>query len=227
MSIGGSPDCASQTESGWTKCRAPSAGRRAQTGDCSSKCEVPAAEVASVSCCVGGSVALADGTPARGQEAARMSMARRPGGGSATPGDYDPRLLQSGTRADLLEFRHRIQRAIREQYQSRGDPNRPSAILSSPRKSAHGCSGLFGQNSINLALNVGLFHLPPTLGGSTLPSISPRQGSELFDFYAGDFWINLHDRFSITEAPVPGPTVANSGNYSQFQNAAGVTTTWT
>ena len=61
---------------------------------------------------------------------------------------------------------------------------------------------------------------PKTIGPS-----SP--GSELsFDLYAGDFWINLHDRFSITENTYQDPSVANSGNYSQFQNALGVATTW-
>ena len=80
------------------------------------------------------------------------------------------------------------------------------------------------QNSINLALG----------GGYRLTSSNPNldrafitPGSELsFDLYAGDFWINLHDRFSITENTYQDPTVAGSGNYSQFQNALGVATTW-
>lgn len=52
-------------------------------------------------------------------------------------------------------------------------------------------------------------------------------GSELsFDIYAGDFWINLHDRFSITENSYTDPTVVGTGDYSQFQNALGTTVTW-
>ena len=51
--------------------------------------------------------------------------------------------------------------------------------------------------------------------------------SELsFDLYAGDFLINLHDRFSITENTYQDPTVAGTGNYSQLQNTLGVTTLW-
>ncbi len=51
--------------------------------------------------------------------------------------------------------------------------------------------------------------------------------SELsFNIYAGDFVINLHDRFSITENSYQDPTVVGSGAYSQFQNAAGISALW-
>ena len=52
-------------------------------------------------------------------------------------------------------------------------------------------------------------------------------GSELsFDLYVGDFWINLHDRFSITENSYQDPTVTGTGNYSRLENALGVAATW-
>lgn len=47
-----------------------------------------------------------------------------------------------------------------------------------------------------------------------------------FDVYAGDFWINLHDRVSISENSYQDPTVTGSGNFSQLQNAAGLGATW-
>src|SRR5262249_8779835 len=51
-------------------------------------------------------------------------------------------------------------------------------------------------------------------------------GTELsFDLYAGDFWINFHDRLSILENSYQDPTVVGVANYAQLQNAAGVTTT--
>jgi Putative beta-barrel porin 2 len=79
-------------------------------------------------------------------------------------------------------------------------------------------------NSINLALSGGYSAYVKT-SQNDRAFIGP--GSELsFDLYAGDFWINLHDRFSITENTYQDPSVANSGNYSQFQNALGVATTW-
>lgn len=52
-------------------------------------------------------------------------------------------------------------------------------------------------------------------------------GSELsFDLYSGDFWINLHDRFSMTENNYQDPTVVGSADYTLLQNALGETTTW-
>ncbi len=80
------------------------------------------------------------------------------------------------------------------------------------------------QNSINLTLGGGYsaYVRNPNLDRAF---ITPD--SELsFDLYVGEFWINLHDRFSITEDTYQDPTVVGSGNYSQLQNALGVTTTW-
>jgi hypothetical protein len=79
-------------------------------------------------------------------------------------------------------------------------------------------------NSINLALGGG-YSAYVNNPQNDRAFISP--GSELsFDLYASDFWINLHDRFSITENTYQDPTVAGSGNYSQLQNALGMTTVW-
>ena len=79
------------------------------------------------------------------------------------------------------------------------------------------------QNSLSLALDAGYsaYVSNPGLDRGFI------NGSELsFDLYAGDFWINLHDRFSIMENSYQDPTVAGSGNYSQLQNALGVATVW-
>src|SRR5205823_14204025 len=52
-------------------------------------------------------------------------------------------------------------------------------------------------------------------------------GSELsFDIYAGNFWINLHDRVSITDNAYQDPTVSGTGDYEQFQNALGFSALW-
>jgi len=79
-------------------------------------------------------------------------------------------------------------------------------------------------NNLNLALGAGysayMFH--PEFNRFF---IGP--GSELsFDIYTGDFWINLHDRFSITENTYQDPTVVGSANYSLLQNSLGVGATW-
>ena len=80
------------------------------------------------------------------------------------------------------------------------------------------------QNSINLALGGGY---SAYLKNRNLDQLFITPGSELsFDLYVGDFWINLHDRVSISENSYQDPTVAGTGNYSQLQNALGVATTW-
>ena len=44
--------------------------------------------------------------------------------------------------------------------------------------------------------------------------------------YSGDFWINFHDRFSITTFAYQDPTVAGTGDYAQLQNAVGPAVVW-
>ena len=79
-------------------------------------------------------------------------------------------------------------------------------------------------NSLDLALAAGYsaYALHPEFNRAF---IAP--GSELsLDLYVGDFWINLHDRLSVTENAYQDPTVVGSGDYSQLQNVAGVAATW-
>jgi hypothetical protein len=52
-------------------------------------------------------------------------------------------------------------------------------------------------------------------------------GSETsFDIYSGRFWINLHDRFSITDNAFQDPTYAGTGDYQRLENTVGVAATW-
>ena len=79
-------------------------------------------------------------------------------------------------------------------------------------------------NSLNLALGAGYsaYVVHPAYSRFYV-----QPGSEVsFDMYAGDFWVNLHDRLSITENSYQDPTVVGSADYSQLQNAVGVATTW-
>ena len=80
------------------------------------------------------------------------------------------------------------------------------------------------ENSINLVLGGGY---SAYVNNPNLNRLFITPGSELsFDLYVGEFWINLHDRFSVSENSYQDPSVAGSGNYAQFQNALGVATTW-
>jgi hypothetical protein len=80
------------------------------------------------------------------------------------------------------------------------------------------------RNSLNLALGAGY---SAYLEHPELNRFFVAPGSELaLDFYAGDFWINLHERLAITENAYQDPTVVGTADYSQLQNNAGMTTTW-
>jgi hypothetical protein len=79
-------------------------------------------------------------------------------------------------------------------------------------------------NSINLALAGGY---SAYVEHSDLSRLFMLPGSELsFDLYAGDFWINLHDRISITTYAYENPTASGTGDYAQLQNALGTTAVW-
>jgi hypothetical protein len=164
-------------------------------------------------------------TPLRGQEAVRMSLAGAQAAQArhraiSTPGYYN---LEAGPTSWTFGT------GLSVQYNSNVnlvETNRESDFILTPQINTRMFWPVSDKNSINLSLGVGY---SAYLQHSELDRlfISPSQGSELsFDFYVGDFWINLHDRFSISEAPYQDPSVANSGNYSTFQNAVGVATTW-
>ena len=79
-------------------------------------------------------------------------------------------------------------------------------------------------NSANLSFNGG-FSAYAT--HSEFDRFFMGPGSELsFDVYLGDFWINLHNRLSVTESAYQDPTVVGTANYSQLQNVAGLSITW-
>ena len=79
-------------------------------------------------------------------------------------------------------------------------------------------------NSLNLSLGAGYSYYTQN---SDLSRWFVTPGSELaFDIYTGDFWINLHDRFSIEQNTYQDPTVVGVGDYSRLENTVGATTTW-
>jgi hypothetical protein len=56
---------------------------------------------------------------------------------------------------------------------------------------------------------------------------SAQSGSALsYDIYVKDFWFNLHDLMSCLENSSQQAAVANTGLFGDFQNTAGVNTTW-
>lgn len=80
------------------------------------------------------------------------------------------------------------------------------------------------KNSLNISAGVGY---SAYMMHSGLRQFYVTPGTEVsFDIYAGDFWINLHDRISVTENSYQDPTVAGTAGWSQLQNAAGIGITW-
>lgn len=79
-------------------------------------------------------------------------------------------------------------------------------------------------NNINLSLGVG-YDAYVSHPEFDHPFVAPN--TELsYDVYAGDFWINFHDRFSISDIGYLDPTASGVGDYELLNNAAGVGLVW-
>jgi hypothetical protein len=162
-------------------------------------------------------------TPARGQEAVRMSMASAEAAearrrAASSIGYYNlklgPTAWNFGTGLGL-EYNSNV-------YNTEANP--AGDFILRPQVNTRMLWPVSDQNSINLALGGGY---SAYASHQRLDRAFITPDSELsFDLYVGEFWVNLHDRFSITEDTYQDPTVVGSGNYSQLQNALGVATTW-
>ncbi|MDB6112850.1 MAG: hypothetical protein JWR69_4600 [Pedosphaera sp.] len=80
------------------------------------------------------------------------------------------------------------------------------------------------QNSLYFSTGIGYIHYLQT---PTLDHLYITPDSNLaFKMYAGDFVINYHDRFSITEDVAQSPTISGTGNFGQIENTLGVGVDW-
>ncbi len=105
-----------------------------------------------------------------------------------------------------------------------GQVNHESDVIFRPEINAQMLWPVTDKNTLNLSVGVGY---SAYLEHRELDRIYLTPGSEMsFDLYAGDFWINLHDRFSISENSYQDPTVTGAGDYSRLENAVGATATW-
>lgn len=97
-------------------------------------------------------------------------------------------------------------------------------LIFHPRLDAHMLCRLSEINSLTLDLGAGysayVWH-PEFSRFFLIPGSAVS-----LDLYIGDFWINIHDRFSITENAYQDPTVVGSADFSQLINTAGVQATW-
>jgi len=52
-------------------------------------------------------------------------------------------------------------------------------------------------------------------------------GSQIaFDFFIGDFRINVHDRLSVEQDPIAQPALSNTRDYGRLENYAGLSVLW-
>jgi hypothetical protein len=102
--------------------------------------------------------------------------------------------------------------------------NAQSDVILQPLLQLTGSYPLTQHNLLSLSLGVGYRDY---LEHSTNSGMILTSGSQLsFDMYIKDFWINLHDRFSMTDDSSTEPGAAGTSRYGTFMNTAGQTTTW-
>src|SRR5258708_29677803 len=157
------------------------------------------------------------------QEAVRMSLAGEAAAAARrkaalSPDSYSLRLGPTGwnvAAALALEANDNIQ------FNS---TRAESDLVVRPQLSSRMKWPISDKNSLNLAFGAGYSAYGQH---SEFDRFFVTPGSELaFDIYAGDFWINAHERLSITENAYQDPTVTGTADYSQLQNIAGLSSTW-
>jgi len=162
-------------------------------------------------------------TVANGQEAVRLSMAGEAAAAAqrraaSTSGYYNLKLGPTAWNfgAGLgMEYNSNVNN-------TEDDPE--GDLLFRPQINTRMLWPVTDQNSINLALGAGYWMY---LSHSDLNRLFLTPDSGLsFDLYVKDFRINFHDRFSITEYSYQDPTLAGTGDYSQFENALGTWVLW-
>jgi hypothetical protein len=157
------------------------------------------------------------------QEAVRMSLAGAEAAESrqnaqATPGYYN---IQAGP--TYWRFGAGLALSYDDNI-TLVDNNREGDLRYSPYLSAQLQWPVTSLQTLNLTVSGGYtgYAGHPYLNAAY---VSPSSAVS-FNIFTGDFVINLHDRFSITQNSYQDPTVVGSGSYSQFQNSAGVLVTW-
>ena len=168
-------------------------------------------------------LALGQISPAEGQEAIRMSLAGASAAeglsaATANPGFYNLQLGQTLWRVGTgMGFRFDDNINLVPQ-------NREWDMILSPRMDARVLWPLSDWQSLSLNLGGG-YSAYLEHSSMNRPFITPN--SELaFNMFAGDFRINLHDRFSLDETAFLDSTVAGNGGLAQFQNTVGLNVIW-
>ncbi|MGO9201819.1 MAG: hypothetical protein ACLQM8_14930 [Limisphaerales bacterium] len=173
--------------------------------------------------CALGLVALLAGPPARAQEALQMSAASaqaaeaRKKAGSTL--DYTNLLLGP----TLWNFKAQETTVFTDNV-GFSHTGAESDLIFRPELATHFLWPISPFNNLTLGLGVGY---SAYVRQSQWDRFFLSPGTETsFDLYSGDFWINLHDRFSLTDNAFQDATYAGSGDYQSLENTAGVAVTW-
>jgi hypothetical protein len=161
--------------------------------------------------------------PARAQESLRMSLASADAArvrreAAARSSEYNLQLgptAWSFGGALSLQYNDNLRNSSVAQQQD---------LITRPQLDTRMHWSVSDVNALDLSVGAG-YAIYATHPEYDRPFVTP--GSELsFDLYAGDFWVNLHDRFAIIENGYLDPTVTGIGDYERLDNAAGLTATW-
>jgi hypothetical protein len=102
--------------------------------------------------------------------------------------------------------------------------NAESDFIVQPNLQLKGSYPLTERNLLSLTVGVGYADY---LQHSVYNHLNVASYSQLsFDMYIKDFWINIHDRFAMTDQSSTEAAVADTAFYGSFINTAGLSTTW-
>jgi hypothetical protein len=159
---------------------------------------------------------------ARGQDAVRLSLAsaeaaRARREAATTVGYYNFKAGPTGWRFGSsleMDFEDNV----------RLTPDKEADGILRPALTAGMVWPISEKNSLSLNLGAGYSWY---LAHSELSHFDLTPGTEVsFDAYAGDVWLNFHDRASALENAYQDPTVAGNGGYSRLENNLGVSALW-
>jgi Putative beta-barrel porin 2 len=104
--------------------------------------------------------------------------------------------------------------------------NKESDVIIRPQFNINAIWPITQLNTLRLDLGIGYaFYINHSEANTNAILIQP--GSQLsFDIFVGDFRINLHDRFSLSQDPVDEIQLSNVVDYGRFENTVGVAVLW-
>jgi hypothetical protein len=164
-----------------------------------------------------------EGVRAFGQEAVRVSLAGEAAAESRHKAASSPDYFNLRLGPSACAFSFGVDWEANDNI-SFASADRKFDVITRPQLNTRIALGFSDKNSVSLALGIGYSAYARNPEFNRL-FITP--GSELaFDLYAGPFWINLHERLSVSENEYADPTLIGTADYSQLQNVVGLGGTW-